>query len=276
LIVRGVAVAAPARRLQGEIAGARWTALVPENWNGRLLLEAPDRRNAPAPLVATLDETTPDNATLLDSGWALATTSYRRTGPILIDAIEDLRALREHLATEIGVPQMTIIAGDGMGGLIAALMAERHSDEFHAFLARDPQLTLRDPRALRLRCDGQPRGPLLFLFGSSTARGVIDYRDRARSAANAESFVPVLWFQPDPDAKDAEAKPASLPEALAAMVAWTQTQSAPPDRLENLPALEDLQPAVEESKESPPPVEAPPVPDEPPPTVPVDEAATAR
>ena len=40
--------------LEGTIAGARWAALIPDNWNGRLLLEAPDRRHAPAPLVAEL------------------------------------------------------------------------------------------------------------------------------------------------------------------------------------------------------------------------------
>ncbi|HLP01345.1 MAG TPA: hypothetical protein VK163_04915 [Opitutaceae bacterium] len=261
----------PARRLQGEIAGARWAALVPENWNGRLLLEAPDRRHAPAPLVAELEETEPDHAALLASGWALATTSYRRTGPILIDAIEDLRALREHLATALGASPLTIIAGNGMGGLIAVLMAERHSDEFHAFLARDPQLGMRDPRALRLKCDGQPRGPVLFLFGAGTARSVIDYHDRARASANAESVVPVLWFQPASGADDPDARPIPLAEAVDVVANWAQTRRAPPDRLEYLPAAEDLPPVPPEARSTPAPAaEAPPLPDEPPPTVPVE------
>ncbi|MFT3829948.1 MAG: hypothetical protein QM691_09620 [Opitutaceae bacterium] len=265
------ASAAPARRLQGEIAGARWAALVPEGWNGRLLLEAPDRRHAPAPLVATLEETTPDHAALLAAGWALATTSYRRTGPILIDAIEDLRALREHLAAELGAAPLTIVAGEGMGGLIAVLMAERHSDEFHAFLARDPQLELRDPRALRLKCDGQPRGPILFLFGAGTARNVINYHDRARASANAESVVPVLWFQPEPGTDDPEARPASLSEAVSVLAEWAQSRAAPADRLAYLPAVDDLPASAPEERGAPASIaEKPPLPDEPPPTVPID------
>lgn len=53
------------RRLEGEIAGARWIAIVPDDWNGRLLLEAPDRRHIPDPLVAELDAATPDHQALL-------------------------------------------------------------------------------------------------------------------------------------------------------------------------------------------------------------------
>ncbi len=260
----------PARRLQGEIAGARWAALVPDNWNNRLLLLAPDRRNAPDPLAATLDETAPDNEALLDAGWALATSSYRRTGPILVDAIEDLRSLREQLAEELGAPAMTVVAGRGMGGLITVLLAERHADEFHAFLAHDPRFAERDPRALRLRCDGQPRGPMLLLFGIDTARDAIAYHDRARDTANAESVVPALWFHSS-DTEDAKTAPAPLPEAVSALVDWVRSGQPPADRLEHLPAAEDPPPAAPETPPAPAPRrEAPPLPEEPPPSVPVE------
>lgn len=261
----------PPRRLEGEIEGARWAALVPENWAGRLLIEAPDRVSAPAPLAAELDAATPDHQVLLAAGWALATTSYRRTGPILIDAIDDLRALRDHLVVALGPPKIVLVEGVGMGGLITVLMAERHSDEFHGFLARDPKLEMRDPRALRLKCDHQPRGPLLFLFGEELAPAAIDYRTHARAVANAESIVPVLWFQAPPGEGDPAAAPATVPAAVDALAAWVQTRKAPESRLEDLPAAEDPPPPVEAPKETVVPAEPVPLPDEPPPTVPVDD-----
>ena len=258
--------------LEGTIAGARWAALIPDNWNGRLLLEAPDRRHAPAPLVAELDATSPDHRVLLAAGWAIATTSYRRTGPILVDAIDDLLALRDRLTTELGQPKMILVAGTGMGGLIATLIAERHSDEFHGSLAIDPKLDLRDPRALRLKCDGQPRGPLLFLFGPATARATIAYNDRARAVANAESIVPVLWFHPAEAGTEPAAEPASVPAAVEALAAWVQTRQPPAPKLDTLPTVDDLPPLESVTTDkSAAPAEAPLLPDEPPPTVPVDD-----
>lgn len=260
------------RRLSGEIACARWAAVVPGNWDGRLLLEAPDILHAPAPLVAEIDDSTPDHRALLAAGWALATTSYRRTGPILVDAIDDLIALRDRLAADLGQPRMVLVAGTGMGGLIATLVAERHSDEFHGCLALDPTLDLRDPRALRLRRDGQPRGPLLFLFGPSVARAVIAYYDHAAAVANAESTVPVLWYRDAGAEAEPGAMPVSLPAAAEALAAWIQTRQSPTPRLDTLPTIDDLpQPERATTDKTAAPAEAPLLPDEPPPTVPVDD-----
>ncbi len=274
--LRGEAPAEP-QRIEGMIAGARWAALVPDNWSGRILLEAPDLRHAPTPLAAELDAATPDHQALLTAGWAIATTSYRRTGPILVDAIEDLRALRDRLAVELGAPRLVLVTGVGMGGLIATLMAERYADEFHGFLAQDPSLGLRDPRALRLRCDHQPRAPLLILFGPATAAETIDYEERARAAANAESYVPVLWYQPPPGTVDAPTELPTVPAAVEALATWVATSRPPAPRLEYLPAAEE--PSHKDSPARPAPratAEPPVLPEEPPPTVPVDESPAGR
>ena len=264
------------RRLSGEIAGARWAAIVPANWDGRILLEAPDIRHAPTPLIAELDDSTPDHRALLAAGWALATTSYRRTGPILVDAIDDLIALRDRLAADLGQPKMVLVAGTGMGGLVATLIAERHSDEFHGCLAIDPTLDLRDPRALRLRRDGQPRGPLLLLFGTTTARAVIAYSDHATAVANAESTVPVLWYRTADAEAGLDSKPATLPDAVEALATWVQTRRPPTPRLDTLPAIDDLpDPGSSTLEKTTAPAEAPLLPDEPPPTVPVDDGPAA-
>ncbi len=269
------ALPAEPQRLEGVIAGAHWAALVPENWSGQLLLEAPDLPHAPAPPAAALDPATPDHQALLAAGWALATTNYRRTGPILVDAIDDLRALRDRLAVELGAPRTVLLEGAGMGGLIAILMAERHADEFHGFLARDPRLDLRDPRALRLRCDHQPRAPLLLLFGPATAADMIAYQARARAAANAESIVPVLWYQPPPDAVESPTELSTLPAAVEALAAWAATGRSPDPQIEHLPAAEEREAAPAAPPAPAAAAESPALPEEPPPTVPVDEAPAA-
>jgi hypothetical protein len=227
----------PVRTLSGEIDGARWMALVPESWDGRLLLEAPDCFHAPAPLVATVDPEANGNRTLLAEGWALAATSYRRHGPLVADAIDDLRALREHLAAELGQPKLTLVEGVGMGGLIATFIAERHADEFHGCLAHDPQLDLRDPRALRLRCDHQPRAPLLFLASADTLGSVQEYIGLAQRSANAESVVPIFWFNGAPPL-EAENTALRL-ESIAALQEWVRTHEPPTDRPPPPPASED-------------------------------------
>jgi hypothetical protein len=243
-LVLNAAEPAPLKTLAGEIEGARWAALVPENWDGRLLLQAPDRRQAADPLVANLDSADPATDKLLAAGWAIATTSYRRHGPLIEDGVTDLRALRDLLAEELGQPKLTLVEGTGMGGLIALFIAERHADEFHGCIALDPPMDLRDPRALRLRYDHQPRAPLLLLATPADVDPVQAYVARARTMANAESARPVFWFVPtDPMAAGA----APQEEALATMEEWVRTGRQPADR----PPPEPEAPAKADSSEVP-------------------------
>lgn len=277
LALHGQDTPPPAHRLDGEIAGASWAALVPARWNGFLLLEAPDRHDSSEPL-AEFVPTKAGHQALLDSGWAIATTNYRRKGVIVGDAIDDLRALRDLLATRLGCPRLVLIDGHGMGGLIAVLMAERHADEFHGFLARHPLFDLQDPRQPRLQCDHQPRGPLLLLSDRDSLAPVEEYIDAAGKRANAESIVPAHWFQPDDE--EAEARPAGTDvEAIEALVSWVESREAPASRLPE-PAVDETSedtneagtaPAEETPAEEATAEEEPPPPEEAPPSIPVDE-----
>jgi alpha-beta hydrolase superfamily lysophospholipase len=55
----------------------------------------------------------------------VATTSYRRNGLVVADAIADLDALRAYIAQAYGEPERVILEGESMGGLIVTIMAER-------------------------------------------------------------------------------------------------------------------------------------------------------
>jgi hypothetical protein len=258
----------PPRRITGEIAGAPWLAFVPENWSGRLLLIAPDQQEAEP--ESLLDPNSPDNRELLEAGWTLATTGYRRRGIIVGDAIEDLRNLRDHIANEVDAPKLSIVCGYGLGGLLATIIVERHAAEFHAGLAISPQLSVKDPRAPSFTFDQQPRAPLLILFRQAAMPDVLGYRDGAHSHANAESVVPALWFQSENSAGEPSPR---LTEALAALAEWVATGRPSANRLDGLPAESPPPKQVPASSLPPqlPTSPAPPV-DEPPPPVPIEEA----
>jgi pimeloyl-ACP methyl ester carboxylesterase len=118
---------------------------------------------------------------LLESGWVIAATSYRREGYILKvgfavlhrplasrrtslasqDAVEDVVLLRERVLKECfagrSAPRCYAF-GTSMGGAVISLLAERHP-EVSSFLSID-QLQMDGFASGDLRCDGSGRGAL--------------------------------------------------------------------------------------------------------------------
>jgi hypothetical protein len=101
--------------------GGQWTADVPSNWNGTLILfshgyleQAPE--DSPDPTTKT---------DLLDDGYALAGSSYDTTGSLwaLDSAVKD--QFETEAAVESSVlpsqPKLVIAFGQSMGGLVSAL-----------------------------------------------------------------------------------------------------------------------------------------------------------
>jgi pimeloyl-ACP methyl ester carboxylesterase len=111
----------------------------------------------------------------------IATTSFRRNGAIISDAIADLDALREHIVKTYGTPDRVLLEGESMGGLIVTLMAEREPD----FVSATPRLydgAVAIGAALEMREDNmtvgltlQPKIPLLFLTNQSELDGPRHY-----------------------------------------------------------------------------------------------------
>ena len=93
----------------GEINGAKFALARPAQWNRRVLLIAHGLRSEDRPLVADLFPDQLANHTLLDEGWLVAKTSYRRNGLIVADAIADLDALRAHVVKKFGTPDRVLV-----------------------------------------------------------------------------------------------------------------------------------------------------------------------
>lgn len=116
----------------GSIAGAAWTAKVPADWNGTLLLWNhgirttidPNRSAEHAPRGTDGDTTD----ALLAEGYALAGSAYRSNGFAVRDAVNDDVALLAEFARRFGRPARTYVWGASLGGLISQTLVEERPD----------------------------------------------------------------------------------------------------------------------------------------------------
>ncbi|HEY1111428.1 MAG TPA: alpha/beta hydrolase [Opitutaceae bacterium] len=177
----------------GEIAGAKFALARPARWNGGVLLLAHGLRAEDRPLVADLSPEHLAYKTLLEEGWIVAKTSYRRNGLIVADAIADLDALRDHIEERYGRPTRVLLEGDSMGGFIVTLMAERDRHEpirYHGAVAVGAALQIREPGST-LGLTLRPHIPLLFLTNQSELEGPAKYV--AAETERTPSLAPALF-----------------------------------------------------------------------------------
>jgi len=127
----------------GDIDGAAYQILMPDTWNGTLLLWSHGIRS-PQPLPLSPDEpvntaaepvpgwTEADSGgvaqPLLDAGFALAGSAYRTNGWAVDDALADQTALYDFFVDNVGDPDRTVVWGASLGGLVTALLAEQQAD----------------------------------------------------------------------------------------------------------------------------------------------------
>jgi pimeloyl-ACP methyl ester carboxylesterase len=169
----------------GQIAGAQFAIASPPGfWNHRAVILAHGYRPDGAPLLADLNPERPWIKALLDEGWMVATTSYRRNGVVIGDAIADIDALRKFIAEEHDEPERVILAGESMGGLIVTIIAERDKGLYDGAMAFDPTLYVKELNA-KVGITLLPRIPLLFVATQ-------------REAAASRSYLTALVARPAP------------------------------------------------------------------------------
>ncbi len=152
---------------QGTLEGAPFALARPDGvWNGGLLILAPGMRPTGAPRTPELDPDQPGYRSLLGNGWIIATSSYRRNGVVITDALNDLDNLVEHVAKTHGQPMRVLVEGESMGGTLALLVAEREAGLYHGVVAISPSMQLREPdrgTGFNLR----PQIPVILLANQS-------------------------------------------------------------------------------------------------------------
>lgn len=125
----------------GTIEGADYEIVLPETWNGTLLLYSHGYRGA-EPFPPNFDPvvTTPvpvpgwdsgDKAlgeSLLERGYALAGSAYASNGWAVEDGVAAAEQIYDFFSTNVATPRRVIVWGDSLGGLITTELAEKNLD----------------------------------------------------------------------------------------------------------------------------------------------------
>lgn len=187
--------------LTGEVEGATYAIRYPaepEARNGKVLLLAHGYWPESMPLEMGDDWGNPLSQSLVEQGWMVGFSSYRRSGWIMEDAARDLENLYELAAAAAqGDPGDVYIMGDSMGGGIGTLLAESPAGRFSGVLAMGAYLygpigeVEADSMELGAHFSQKPEIPILYLTNVSELAGPQAYVTAA-AAADAP-VVPALW-----------------------------------------------------------------------------------
>lgn len=123
-----------AKRDSGDIKGAHYTILFPDNWKGKLVMFAhgyefmggtPLSKNANFPKTA---------APFLEKGFAVAASDYAYQGFAMPQGVDDNEALRQYFFKTYGKPDTTIMVGQSMGGGVALATMENFDGNYQGAL----------------------------------------------------------------------------------------------------------------------------------------------
>ena len=134
-LVVAPAAASGVRRYDGVIDGARYRVMVPDRWNGTLVLWSHGAYGSePAEIALTNRPET--EAHLLSQGYALGASLFRTpAGWSAEDGLRDQIALLDWFGREIGTPRRTVSAGASIGGATTLVLAERNPGRFDGVLS---------------------------------------------------------------------------------------------------------------------------------------------
>lgn len=216
--------------VEGKLEGSLYKIARPQQWNNKLLLIAHGARLEKAPLSADFKIEKTYAEDLLNRGWMVAQTSYRRNGIFVTDGVEDLKIFFDFIAKEYGRPEKTYIEGASMGGKIAVQLAEEPYGRFDGVLAVGAALMCDDngtssPKNTESfrRHTFKPNIPVLFLSNSNETEFVKQYAALASStAANTALWTAVR--RGHCNVNDAETL-----EALLALADWAEKGQKPAD-----------------------------------------------
>jgi pimeloyl-ACP methyl ester carboxylesterase len=121
------------RHIEGRLAsGATYVMDIPGAWNGSLLLFSHGYARGPDNPARNVARNEKD--ALLAAGFALAGSSYARTGWAIEDAVPDQLATLDAFASAVGKPARTYAWGSSMGGLVTVALMEQAPARFDGAL----------------------------------------------------------------------------------------------------------------------------------------------
>lgn len=118
----GAAHAGAQTVLTGEAGNAFHRIVVPDNWNGQLVIWNHGISLSPPGPVTDLG---PLAAVQLAQGYAVAASSWRQSGWALFKSTEDVRTLYQVFVSHFGTPDKVLMTGGSLGGLVSAAAIEQ-------------------------------------------------------------------------------------------------------------------------------------------------------
>lgn len=173
---------------EGEIEGALYMYAVPEEWNGKLLMVAHGYQPDGTALVGKFNAKSRVYGVLLDGGWMVARTSYRRSGIVVRDGILDLENLLLVIEEHEGVVKRKVVVGSSMGGLMVTLMMEDENTSFDAAVAMGAAIYHEDEK-WDFPLTEKPLRPLLLMSNQTE----YDRPERYHAAAMEKGVEAGLW-----------------------------------------------------------------------------------
>ena len=125
-----------AKRDTGIINGAAYEIQIPTNWNKKLVLYAHGYEQVNTPHNMLYKNPLLD--VFLDRGFAVARSTYNRTGWALPEGVDDTEALRKYFTKKYGKLDSTFITGHSMGGGVTVASIEKYPKIYNGGLALCP------------------------------------------------------------------------------------------------------------------------------------------
>ena len=114
----------------GEINAARYKIYIPEDWNKGLVMYAHGYEEIGEESEIITEEVDEFMEIFTSRGFAFAASAYKHQGLIIKDGIEDTEALRTYFEMTYGKPELCIITGHSMGGIISLATIEKFHSEY--------------------------------------------------------------------------------------------------------------------------------------------------
>lgn len=182
-------------RQTGEIAGANYIIDVPAKPNGDVMFIARGFRPDFFPLSAVYESDSKFYQTLLETGWVIASTSYRTNDWVVEIGGHDIRNLQSYINEQITPIKRSYLYGETMGAGVAVWLAENYPAEFDgvfamgAHLFPEPSTDANSEPSIASIFTGKPQLPILFIANLEEIDSSIDYTEIVADT----TMKPAIW-----------------------------------------------------------------------------------